>query len=240
MLYLITDGAFLTVSTLIGAFFGLFFTDKKHGISDMILAVSAGIMLFASFSSLILPRINTRGNIKFAAYIIIMLLGTVLTSLIQSAPGFIRNMAKSDGSKKLEKVLVFVTVIAVHKIPEGLAAGLSCAAYGNSAFSLSLGLAIQNIPDGLIVSAPLTAYGVSKPRAFAIAASTSLFSLLGMFAGYFGVKVAKFIIDYALSFAGGMMIFVTFSLFEQMKVNKYTSIAVSLGIVIMMLLERFI
>ena len=112
-------------------------------------------------------------------------------------------------TEQLNKVLLFVIAIAIHNLPEGIAAGVSFGTE-NTAHALVVagGIALQNIPEGMVIIAPMIASGMSKKRTFLIALSTGLIEIVGTLIGYFAVSVASAILPFALAFAGGTMLYV--------------------------------
>jgi ZIP family zinc transporter len=109
----------------------------------------------------------------------------------------------------LNKVLLFVLAIAIHNLPEGIAAGVGFGS-GNTAQALIIagGIALQNIPEGMVIIAPMLAAGVSKKKTLAIAMATGLVEVVGTLIGYFAVSIASVILPFALAFAGGTMLYV--------------------------------
>ncbi|MBR5632905.1 MAG: ZIP family metal transporter, partial [Clostridia bacterium] len=99
--------------------------------------------------------------------------------------------------------------IAIHNLPEGIAAGVS---FGTGdvmqAFTVAGGIALQNIPEGMVIIAPMVASGMSGRRTFIIALMTGVVEVLGTFIGYFAVRVSAAILPFALAFAGGTMLYV--------------------------------
>ena len=116
---------------------------------------------------------------------------------------------ESHKDSNLSKVLLFVTAIAIHNLPEGIAAGVG---FGSGDVSQALliagGIALQNIPEGMVIIGPMLAAGVSAKRTFVIAMATGLVEVLGTLLGYFAVSVAAAILPFALAFAGGTMLYV--------------------------------
>jgi ZIP family zinc transporter len=106
-------------------------------------------------------------------------------------------------------VLLFVSAIAIHNLPEGIAAGVGFGS-GDTAGALVIagGIALQNIPEGMVIIAPMLAAGVKPKRTFFIAMLTGLVEVIGTLIGYFAVSVASFILPFALAFAGGTMLYV--------------------------------
>ena len=105
--------------------------------------------------------------------------------------------------------MLFVMAIAIHNLPEGIAAGVGFGSdnIGN-AITVALGIALQNIPEGMIIVSPLIMSGVSKWRVFLIASFTGLIEIIGTLIGFTAVSVATTILPFALAFAGGTMIYV--------------------------------
>ena len=104
---------------------------------------------------------------------------------------------------------MFVTAIAIHNLPEGIAAGVGFGSGNMSqAFMIAGGIALQNIPEGMVIISPMLAVGVSAKKTFLIALLTGMVEVLGTFIGYFAVSVASAILPFALAFAGGTMLYV--------------------------------
>ena len=105
--------------------------------------------------------------------------------------------------------LLFVMAIAIHNLPEGIAAGVSFGS-GNTTEALVIagGIALQNIPEGMVIIGPMLSSGVSKKRTFVIAMITGLIEVVGTLIGYFAVSIASAILPFALAFAGGTMLYV--------------------------------
>ena len=114
-----------------------------------------------------------------------------------------------ERNEKVDKILLFVLAIAIHNLPEGIAAGVGFGT-GNSAeaFMIAAGIALQNIPEGMVIIAPMLAAGISPKRTFLYAALTGVVEVVGTFIGYFAVSLAEAILPFALAFAGGTMLYV--------------------------------
>ena len=116
--------------------------------------------------------------------------------------------ATPDGGVFYGSVL-FVIAIAIHNLPEGIAAGVS---FGTGdvtqAITVAGGIALQNIPEGMVIIAPMVASGMSRGRTFVIAMMTGIVEVIGTFIGYFAVSVSNAILPFALAFAGGTMLYV--------------------------------
>jgi ZIP family zinc transporter len=111
--------------------------------------------------------------------------------------------------ERVNKVLLFVLAIAIHNLPEGIAAGVGFGSGNNSeALMIALGIALQNIPEGMVIIAPMLSAGVSPKKTFLYASLTGLVEVIGTFLGYFAVHIASTILPFALAFAGGTMLYV--------------------------------
>ena len=112
-------------------------------------------------------------------------------------------------TEQLNKVLLFVMAIAIHNLPEGIAAGVGFGT-GNTgeAITIAAGIALQNIPEGMVIISPMLATGMSKKRTFFIALMTGLVEVLGALLGYFAVSISSAVLPFALAFAGGTMLYV--------------------------------
>ena len=105
--------------------------------------------------------------------------------------------------------MLFVTAIAIHNLPEGIAAGVGFGTGDVSqALLISGGIALQNIPEGMVIIGPLLAAGVKPGRTFLIASVTGLIEVVGTLIGYFAVSISSIILPFALAFAGGTMLYV--------------------------------
>ena len=120
-----------------------------------------------------------------------------------------KELEEHGDKTKLNKVLLFVFAIAIHNIPEGIAAGVGFGT-GNNAQALVIagGIALQNIPEGMVIIAPMLDAGLSKKRAFIYALITGLVEVAGTFIGYFAVGISEAILPVFLAFAGGTMLYV--------------------------------
>ena len=105
---------------------------------------------------------------------------------------------------------MFVLAIAIHNLPEGIAAGVGFGTDGDNtqAFIIALGIALQNIPEGMVIIGPMLASGIKPHKTFLIAAGTGLIEVIGTLIGYFAVSVASVILPFARAFAGGTMLYV--------------------------------
>ena len=198
-------------ATVFGSILGFLFRKISHRFSDVVLAFAAGIMLSAAILGLILPAVDYGGLIVTVAGIFT---GAVCLNLIDKLVPHLHRLVGADtedhpANARLSKVLLFVTAIAIHNLPEGIAAGVSFGS-GNDAEALLIagGIALQNIPEGMVIIGPMLAAGVSPRRTFFCALATGVIEVMGTLLGYFAVTLASAILPFALAFAGGTMLYV--------------------------------
>lgn len=201
-------------ATIIGAALGFLFTNIPHKYNDALLSFAAGVMLAAAVVGLIMPSMEMGGDHGVWVTAIGIFAGAIFLNFADKLTPHLHNIAgidmeKHEHNEGLNKIMLFVLAIAIHNLPEGIAAGVA-AGQGNigNSLTVTLGIMLQNVPEGMIVISPLLAAGVSKKRAFGIAALTGVIEIAGTFIGYFAVSIATVILPFALAFAGGTMIYV--------------------------------
>lgn len=201
-------------STVIGAIMGFLLKKIPHKWNDAVMGFAAGVMLAASIVGLILPSVELVGTSGLWIVGIGMLCGALFLNLLDKFTPHLHHITGIDpeehrNNKEINKVLLFVMAVAIHNLPEGLAAGM---AFGGddigNALSVALGIALQNIPEGMIIILPMLLAGISKPRTFLIAACTGLIEVVGTFLGYAAVSLLSGILPFALAFAGGTMLYI--------------------------------
>jgi len=200
-------------ATVFGAVIGFLFKQVSHRFSDIVLSFAAGVMLSAAILGLILPSVEYGGQYGLLITVPGIFIGALCLNLIDKVVPHLHKMAgpdiESHNNHSLNKVLLFVTAIAIHNLPEGIAAGVGFGS-GNTSQALMIagGIALQNIPEGMVIIGPMLAAGVKPGRTFVIAMLTGLVEVLGTLIGYFAVTAASAILPFALAFAGGTMLYV--------------------------------
>lgn len=200
-------------ATIIGALIGFIFKNLSHKFSDIILSFAAGVMLAAAVLGLVLPSLEYGGKFGLITTVCGIFAGAVCLNLIDKLVPHLHRLVgvefEEHSNKSLGKVLLFVTAIAIHNLPEGIAAGVGFGSGDNSqAFIIAGGIALQNIPEGMVIIAPMLASGVSPKRTFLCASLTGVVEVIGTFIGYFAVSISNAILPFALAFAGGTMVYV--------------------------------
>ena len=201
-------------STVLGSVIGFFFKNLSHKFSDLILSFAAGVMLAAAVLGLIVPSVEYGGNFGLIITVAGIFAGAICLNLMDRLVPHMHHLVGGDseshpGNANLDKVLLFVSAIAIHNLPEGIAAGVSFGS-GNASEAMMIagGIALQNIPEGMVIIAPMLAAGISPKRTFLCAMATGLVEVLGTLLGYFAVTIATAILPFALAFAGGTMLYV--------------------------------
>lgn len=202
-------------ATVVGALLGFAFKTVSHRFSDIVLAFAAGVMLAAAVLGLILPSLEYGGSGGLPVTVIGIFCGALGLNLMDRAVPHLHHLAGVDQedhparTEQLDKVLLFVMAIAIHNLPEGIAAGVGFGT-GNTGEALTIagGIALQNIPEGMVIIAPMLAAGMSRGRTFAVALATGMIEVVGTLLGYFAVSLSAAVLPFALAFAGGTMLYV--------------------------------
>ncbi len=200
-------------ATVIGSVIGFAFKKISHKFSDIILSFAAGVMLAAAVLGLILPSLEYGGKYGIIYTAVGIFAGALCLNLIDKLVPHLHKLMGADieehNKTNLSKVLLFVMAIAIHNLPEGIAAGVGFGS-GDTAQALIIagGIALQNIPEGMVIIAPLLAAGISPKKTFICAMATGLVEVIGTLFGYFAVSISAAILPFALAFAGGTMLYV--------------------------------
>lgn len=244
--------------TAAGASLVFFFKDLSRKWLDFMLGFTGGVMIAASFWSLLSPAIElaeksfdkgwswipaASGFIGGAGFI--YLIDKVLPHLHLNA-----KMSESEGIKTgWNRTILLVLAITLHNIPEGLAVGVSFGAVsmGNPDFSfgaavaLAIGIGIQNFPEGIAVAVPLRRLGLSRWKSFWWGQLSAIVEPVAGVIGAFAVLYAEPILPYALGFAAGAMIYVVVEEVipetQQDKYADFATLGLILGFVVMMALD---
>ncbi len=202
-------------ATVVGALIGFIFKKTSHKFSDIVLAFAAGVMLAAAVFGLIMPSVEYGGKYGLITAVVGIFAGALCLNGIDKLVPHLHKLSgglgeeSHKGNEKLNKVLLFVLAIAIHNLPEGIAAGVGFGS-GNNAEALVIagGIALQNIPEGMVIIAPMLAAGIKPKKTFLFAALTGLVEVVGTLLGYFAVSISTAILPFALAFAGGTMLYV--------------------------------
>lgn len=200
-------------ATLFGACIGFIFKDISHKFTDIVLSFAAGVMLAAAVLGLILPAVEIGGNTGLLMAVPGIFAGALCLDMIDKLVPHLHKLVGQDSeehhNRNLSRVLLFVLAIAIHNLPEGIAAGVGFGS-GNASQAMLIagGIALQNIPEGMVIIGPMLAAGISARRTFVIAMITGLIEVVGTLIGYLAVSISSAILPFSLAFAGGTMLYV--------------------------------
>lgn len=242
--------------TALGAGVVFFFKNINRKVLDMMLGFAAGVMIAASFWSLLSPSIEMSEQAGKTAWIpaaIGFLGGGIFLRLVDK---FLPHLhigfpdEKAEGVKtSWQRSVLLVLAITLHNIPEGLAVGVAFGALGSDlpsaslagAVALALGIGIQNFPEGAAVSIPLRREGFSRFKSFLYGQASGIVEPIAGVIGAASVIIMKPILPYALSFAAGAMIYVVVEELipeSQLEGNAdIATIGTMIGFTIMMVLD---
>ena len=195
-------------ATVAGALLGFLFGNISPKVGSVILGFCSGVMLAAALIGLIIPALGDGA------------LGSILTTSLGITLGALilcfteRLLQRREGGEPTDesgrrRALLLVLAIAIHNLPEGIAAGVGFGLENTSDALLIAGaIALQNLPEGLVIIAPMLAAGISRGRTFFLAFLTGLTEVVGTMIGYFASSVSSSFLPFLLAVAGGTMIFV--------------------------------
>ena len=237
--------------TTLGSGVVFFFKKVNKNIMDIMLSLSAGIMLAASFFSLLNPAIEISNSLKLTTWFIILIgfiSGGVLLYLGDKFLNLLEKKGKQTISNLRRSIMLFSS-ITLHNIPEGLVLGVAYGAiiYGFdstnivSAITLTIGIAIQNFPEGSAISLPLRRDGLSRFKSFLIGSISAIVEPVFAVLGALLVLRIRVFLPFILSLTAGAMIFViTMELIPESQTNKrkdLMALFLMIGFSIMMILE---
>lgn len=203
--------------TALGSSIVFIFKKVNKNILDSMLGLSAGIMVAASFWSLLNPAIELANTLKINIWLTISL-GFISGGLFLNIGDNIYDYytIKRKSSNKLKRIFMLILSITLHNIPEGLAIGVAFGSLkynipGSSLISasiLALGIGIQNFPEGCAVSLPLRREGYSRTKSFIYGSLTGIVEPIAAVIGVILITSIRRILPFCLSFAAGAMIYV--------------------------------
>lgn len=243
--------------TLLGSIIVFFFKKINQKFLDTMLGFAGGVMISASFFSLLIPAIEmTKELMRIPSYIpaiLGFLLGGLFLKFIDTILPHLHlgfEIEEKEGIKtNWKRTILLVLAVTLHNIPEGLAIGVAFGAisYGfesasiEAAIALAFGIGIQNFPEGVAVALPLRREGLSRFKSFWYGQLSGLVEPFAAIVGAISVVYIKAILPYALSFAAGAMIYVVVEeLIPESQHGKNTDIATIgtiLGFATMMFLD---
>ena len=256
MALLATLGTWLV--TALGASSVVFFTSPNQKILNFMLGFASGVMIAASFWSLLQPAIERAEQFsEIPAYIVAtlgFLFGAIFIWFSDKVISYTRkrlNNINEINNDRLNRIIMLILSITLHNIPEGLAVGVAFGALQEGytpeklmgAISVAVGIGLQNFPEGAAVSLPLRRDGYSRKKSFLIGQASGMVEPIAGVIGALLVVHIESILPFALSFAAGAMILVAVhELIPECQKNKdvqpyFSTTGIILGFAVMMLLD---
>lgn len=209
----------LGLASLVGSTAGMVVRRIPHKLNDIFLGFCAGMMLTASLVCLIVPAVEMAGHDGWWQPLIGVALGVALIAVLDKVTPHLHHIAgleegqheeaHSDSNKSINRVLLFVMAIAIHKFPEGLATGVVFDGGDMAnAYTVAITIAIQNIPEGMVVVTPLIMIGVGYWRVIGVSLAVALLEIVGVLAGYFLGDISSALLPALTALAGGAMLYV--------------------------------
>ena len=233
----------------------VFFLQKQISIGarKALTGFAAGVMVAASFWSLLQPALESSaylGTLAFLPVAIGFLIGMgFLLALDMLTPHMHMDKQHEGPQSRLKRTTKLILAVTLHNIPEGMAVGVVYAGFlvgdtgigAAGALALALGIAIQNFPEGAIVSMPLLAEGIAKGRTFWMGVLSGAVEPIAALATILAAGLVTPVMPYFLAFAAGAMMYVVVEeLIPEMSEGKHSNIgtiAFALGFVVMMVLD---
>ena len=209
MQWVLLAAAGIALSTVIGTFLGFLFKNISQSANDCVIGFSAGVMLCAAICGLVEPSMEYGG--KYAVLITVMgiFVGALFLYCVDKLMPKINQAIGIKGEEKQGRALLLVAAIAIHHLPEGIAAGVSFGTGNvNEIVMVCGGIAIQNMPEAAVIIAPMLHSGITHKKAMLIALISGGMEVLGTLLGFFAVSFATAIMPFALAFAGGSMMYI--------------------------------
>lgn len=182
----------------------------------MILGFCTGVMLAASVVGLIMPAFDLSTASHWWLIAISVMCGALFLNVLDLITPHLHHLTGIDPEEHshnstINRILLFVMAIALHKLPEGMAVGVSMSdnADGTASWAVSFGIALQNIPEGMVVIAPLLLAGVTRIRTLIISVCIGLLEVAGVLVGFTLGSLSSALLPAMLAFAGGAMLYVT-------------------------------
>lgn len=205
----------LSLATILGTLIGFFIKELPHKWNDAVLGFCAGIMLAAATLGLIVPAVQGAGPSHWWLPAIGVAVGALFLNLLDLLTPHLHKITGLDmeehrnNKSSVNRILLFVMAVAIHKLPEGMATGVGFNAEElGGAWAVTLGIALQNIPEGMVVVTPLLLVGVKKMRAFLISLAIAMLEVVGVWIGYGLGAISQYLLPVMLAFAGGAMLYV--------------------------------
>lgn len=242
------SAAALFGATVLGSVIGFFIKELPHKWNDTVLGYCAGVMLAASTVGLIVPAFEgATESIPWWMIVAGVMAGALFLNILDLITPHMHTITGLDAEEhrhnaSVNRIMLFVLAIAIHKLPEGIAAGVTVSSEEAASWIVTLGITFHNIPEGMVIIAPLLLAGVSHWRTLLIALSIGMLEIVGVLVGYGLGNISSMLLPVMLGFAGGAMLYVTSDeMIPETHAHgyqKHATYALLLGFMTLVLLER--
>jgi ZIP family zinc transporter len=236
--------------TALGAVPVLFGKTPSRAVRDMSLGFAAGVMLSASFFSLIIPALEAaaerygEGVVPAGIAVIGILAGMGCVAILNELLPHEHFTTGREGPEaaSLRRIWLFIVAITIHNFPEGLAVGIGFGAHGlTGGMPLALGIGLQNLPEGLAVAVALLGEGYGRARSWGIAALTGLIEPVGGLVGAAVITISEPFLPWGLAFAAGAMLYViSHEIIPETHLSGHqnkATLGLAIGLVLMLFLD---
>ena len=201
-------------ASMAGSLIGFVVRRIPHKLNDIFLGFCAGMMLAAAIVCLALPAVEAVGEGGLWKVAVGIIAGAVIISLLDKLTPHLHNLTglepeQHEHNQTINRVLLFVIAIAIHKLPEGMATGVAYDASNiANADALSLTIALQNVPEGLVIVTPLLVAGIKAWRIAIVSVVVPLLEMAGVFIGYWIGSLSEVLLPPLMGVAAGAMLYV--------------------------------
>jgi len=242
-------GIFTFIITTLGASSVFLFKKINRTIMDGFLGIAAGVMISASFFSLLNPAFDMANNLEMNSLVVITVGFLIGAIFLYFCDKLFEAKLKKHKKHDNKRISLLIFSIIMHNIPEGMAVGV---AFGSvlynldgatilSAITLAIGIGIQNFPEGAAISLPMRREGNSRLKSFIVGSLSGIVEPISAFLGALLVLKMQIILPYLLSFAAGAMLYVVIEeIIPESQLNKNKGLIALLTLVgfsIMMILD---
>lgn len=242
------SAAGLCGATIIGSILGFSIKELPHKWNDTVLGYCAGVMLAASTLGLIVPAFDLCSGINMWIVVAGVMAGALFLNVLDLITPHLHHITGLDpeqhsNNSSINHILLFVMAIALHKLPEGMAAGVSMNE-ASASWTVSFGIALQNVPEGMVIIAPLLMAGITRMRTFVISIAIGLLEVIGVWLGFALGAISASLLPVMLGFAGGAMLYVTSDeMIPETHAHGYqkqATYALLLGFMTLLVIEKFL
>ena len=251
MLDVCLTALFVGGATMLGGVLGYIVRYQNRKADGAVFSFAAGVMLAASFVELILPVAKNADGTSFIICLFSLIAGGALIHVLQKGISHLekalpdRRFFAVLTKKEMQGALLFIIAMAIHNLPEGVAAGVAVAPGDlKKALPVTAGIALQNIPEGMIVLPPLIHAGIARRKALLVSVFTGAIEIAGTFLGYFAASVSETVFPFVLCMAGGTMLYIIATEVlddaNSLAGKRLSGYSFLFGVCVMLAMERYV